>query len=126
MENNKKSELKQPLYALLVSPNDEERKSIIDGKVTATVREDWRDYQPGPVMLCCHIKPWAVMADIMLIRHCELWGVTKDEFLASGFKTRPEFIRKLKARYPEIKPNSLVTVIKWNRVRGFLVKKTRP
>lgn len=127
MENKKEQELKQPLYALLISPDDEKRQAILHGRIKATIREGWRDYQPGPVMLCCHIEPWAVMADIVVVRHCAVWGITKDEILASGFETRAELIKKLKEFCLGIKSYSPVTIIKWDRVRGYLVnKKARP
>ncbi len=119
----KKQELKPPLQALLISPDDQVRQAILDGKIKATIRDGWRDYRSGPVMLCCHIKPWAVMADIVSVRHCAVWQITEEEILASGFKNRGELIKKLREFYPGIKPDSLVTVIKWNNVRGHLFKK---
>lgn len=120
-KNNKGQELKQPLYALLISPDDEKRQAILHGRIKATIREGWRDYRPGPVMLCCHIEPWAVMADIVKVRHCALWEITEEEILAGGFRSRAELIKKLKEFYPKIKANSPVTVIKWDNVKGYWV-----
>lgn len=72
-------------------------------------------------MLCCHIKPWAVMADIVDVRCCHLREVTEEDCQDSGFRNLEELVRGLKKYYPDIGPDSIVTVIKWQNVRGLWV-----
>ncbi len=121
MQKIGKIEIKGPLQALLISPDHKTRFDILDGKKTVTVRQGWRKYFVGPVMLCCHIRPWAVMADIVDVRHCFLREVTEEECRGSGFKNLEDLTRGLKKYYPDINPDSVVTVIKWQNVRGLWV-----
>lgn len=115
--------LKKPLVALRIAPNREERLAILDGRKKITIRDGYREgYNVGrPVMLCCQIDPWCVMADITKVRHCLLREVTEDECRAGGFSSREEFLTGMRQFYPEIKWNSAVTVISWDNVRGKLV-----
>lgn len=113
--------MKQPFYALFVSPNIKERVDILRGKRKITIREGHRDYRLDLVMICCHLEPWAVMADITDVRHCILGEVTEEEYKADGFNTRDELLNELRRYYPDIDLNSPVTVIRWDNVRGWLV-----
>lgn len=112
---------KQPLYALLIAPDHETRRSILYGGKCISIREGNRDYRPGPVMICCHLEPWAVMADITSVRHCALAEVTEEEYEADGFWSHDELLAGLRQYYPNINLDSPVTVIRWNNVRGWLV-----
>lgn len=109
------------LQALLISPDQEERAGIVAGRVTVSVRPGFRDYSIGTVMLCCHIEPWAVMADIVRVHHCELKNVPEDDCYAAGCRGREELLQKLRRFYPEIGADSTVTLINWMNVRGKLV-----
>lgn len=114
--------IKPPLYALLVAPDEKTRNAIIYGQIKATIRTDHRDYQEGkPVMLCCHLEPWAVFAIITKVRHCTLNEISKDEVLECGFDTREEVIQGLRKYYPDLNQASPVTFIKWKDVQGWLV-----
>lgn len=113
--------MKDPLYALLVAPDLKIRKEIIEGTKTATVREGHRDYKAGnPVMLCCHLQLWAVMADITNAHCTTIPKVTQKECEAAGFQTREELLSDLQRFYPGLNENSEVTVICWKNVRGLL------
>ena len=113
--------MKQPLYALLVAPDHRMRTDILYGGKSISIREGHRDYKPGhPVMLCCHIVPWAVMADITSVQHCTLREVTKEDYQAEGFHTQKDLLNGLKRFYPAMTLDSPVTVICWTNVKGFL------
>ena len=113
--------MKQPLYALLIAPDHPMRTNILYGAKTITIREGHRDYRPGPVMICCHLVPWAVMADITNVRHCVLSETTEEEYEADGFHSQPDLLRGMKEFYPNMTFDSPVTIIKWEKARGFLV-----
>lgn len=112
--------MKQPLYAILIAPDQKVRNAILDGVKKITIREGHRDYKKGKVMLCCHLAPWAVMAEIVKVRHCTLRGVTKEECVADGFSNRVELLRGLQIFYTDITLDSSVTVIRWDSVEGLL------
>jgi len=118
--------LRPPLYALLISPDRESRRAILEERKQITIREGWRDYRPDrPVMICCQIEPWAVMADIVEVRHCSLAEVTREEFEADGYATPREMLESLREFYPHLDWTSPVTVIRWANVRGKLVDNWR-
>lgn len=113
--------LKPPLYALLIAPDRKMRSDIIQKVKKITIREGHRDYKAGhPVMLCCPIEPWAVMADIVSVRHTWLAEVSEDEWRDDGFKSREDLLIGLKKYYPDLNLNSPITVIRWENVRGAL------
>lgn len=113
--------LKHPLQALLVAPDQRMRTAILERIKKISIREGRRDYRSGPVMLCCHLEPWAVMADIVNVRHCTLREVTKEEYKADGFENKVELLNGLKKFYPNMNLDSPVTVIRWDNARGKLV-----
>lgn len=111
--------MKPPMYGLLISPDSESRSKIVSGHITVTVREGHRDYQKGPVLLACHLVPWAVRAVIVNVRHCMLEDVTDDELQCAGVASREGLRESLRIYYPEMAPASPVTVIRWDDVQGF-------
>lgn len=113
--------MKQPLQALLVAPSHYMRSSIVSSAKAGSIREGHRDYKPGQVMLCCHLVPWCVMADITAVRHTTLGAVARKDWEASGFGSREEMIDGLKSFYKDLTKESPVTVIHWENPRGFLV-----
>ncbi|MFC1702932.1 ASCH domain-containing protein [Patescibacteria group bacterium] len=111
-----------PLYALLLAPDDNERRAVESGQKTITIRKGHRDYRVGyAVMICCHIEPWCVMADISSVVHCTLEEVTEEELRDDGFTDHADMIAQLGRFYPDISLTSQVTVIRWVDVRGKLV-----
>ncbi|KKR10321.1 MAG: hypothetical protein UT37_C0003G0020 [Parcubacteria group bacterium GW2011_GWA2_39_18] len=118
--------MKPPLVALLVAPDRHMRQQILWEEKTLTVREGHRDYRVGsPVMLCCHIVPWAVMATIVEVRHCLLKEVTQEECLQDGVRNLEELLNNLRKYYPNISLDSPVTIIKWDDIRGYVVNRFR-
>lgn len=110
------------MYALLVSPNAD-REGIAAGKQTASIRLDYRSgYEKGaPLMLVCHLEPWAVKAEITSRRHCRLYDVEDSEARAAGFANCGEMFKVLQTYYAKLNWNSPVTVISWKNVQGKLV-----
>ena len=74
----------QPLQALLIAPDPARRQRILAGEKSITIRQGWRSYRTGPVMLCCHLEPWCVRAEIMDVRLTLLSNVTREEIAAEG------------------------------------------
>jgi len=114
---------RRPLYALLIAPDEEERKKIISGEKTATIRTGRRNYNIGTVMLCCHIDPWVVMASIKEVKYCELNLLEEEELNKCGYESVKDAVKKLQKFYPKIEENSYITMITWDNVRGSLVCK---
>ena len=115
--------MKQPLYALLISPDEGMRHRIETHEKTITIREGHRDYRAGPVMLSCQIVPWAVMADITDVRHCTLREVAREEWEADGFVSQTDLLAQMRRYYPKLALDSEVTVIRWKDARGALVER---
>lgn len=114
--------MRSPLYALLLAPDLDERHNVEVGTKTITIREGHRDYQAKkPVMICCHVEPWCVMADISSVRHCSLRDVTEAELRDDGYTDLDDMLSQLREYYPTLTPSSPVTVIRWENVRGKLV-----
>ncbi len=115
-----KPTIKPALQALLIAPDHAMRTHILYGGKTITIREGHRDYKPGPVMICCHIVPWAVLAEITNVRHCTLREVAEEEYQADDFLTQEDLLEGLQKFYPNMILDSPVTVIRWKNVKGFL------
>ena len=113
--------MKQPLTALLIAPDEGMRYDVETGLKTITIREGHRDYRPGLVMLCCHLVPWAVQAEITDVRHCALRDVTEDEWRDDGFVSQDDLLTRMRRFYPKLGLDSDVTVIRWKDARGALV-----
>ena len=114
--------MKSPLVALLIAPDEEMWMAVISGAKKITIREGHRSYVSGrPVMICCHLCSYVVMADIVSVHHCLLRNVTKKEYEADGFKSRSELLAGLRKFYPDLKMNSPITIIGWDNVRGKLI-----
>ena len=111
--------MKQALQALLISPDPVQRIVCMTGEKAITIREGHRDYKNGPVMICCHIDPWCVMAEIKSVRQTIASEVTEEEYTDDGFESREEMLRGLQSYYPEMTMESSVTVIRWKNVTGY-------
>lgn len=114
--------MKQPLTALLIAPDEAMREAVETGRKTITIREGHRDYRTGPVMLACHLVPWAVQADITQVKHGTLREVTREEWEADGFVSQADLLTQMRRFYPKLTLDSEVTVIRWANARGALVE----
>lgn len=118
--------MKAPLQALLIAPDQGMREAILDGRKIVTIREGHRDYKVGsPVMLCCQIEPWCVMADVVYVRHCLVRNLSKMELAADGFSSKRQMISEMLRFYPIMSLESKITFIRWANVRGKLVDEHR-
>ncbi len=117
--------MKQPLYALLIAPDEKMRHDAETGKKLITIREGHRDYRKGLCMLCCHLVPWAVMVEITEVRYCTAGEVTEEEYRANGYGSAEEMLADLQKYYPHLSWDSPVTVIRWKNPRGALVDKAK-
>lgn len=116
--------MKRPMVALLIAPIATMREAIIAGRKTITIREGHRDYQVGDrVMLCCHLKIWAVMAEVTEVRHTIVRNVTEQEYNDSGYHHLAEMLADLKRFYPQLTIDSPVTVVRWANISGELVER---
>jgi hypothetical protein len=108
--------MKQALQAILISPNLQVRLDIMLGRKRITIREGHRDYKVGPVIICCHIDPWIVLTKITDVRLTTLSEVTQEELEDDGYTDHRSMLEDLKKYYPEISPDSPVTVIVWGNL----------
>jgi len=106
-------EVKQALQAILISTDPQTRLDIMLGRKKITIREGHRDYKVGPVMICCHIAPWAVLTKITEVRLTTLADVAQEELEADGYIDHRGMLEDLRGYYPDINFDSPVTVIKW-------------
>ena len=114
--------MKPPLYALLIAPWHGMRNDILQGRKINSIRDGHRDYVADcPMMICCHLEPWAVMVDITKVRHTTYGEITADEYRADGFSSQEDMMRSMREFYPHIQLDSPVTVIWWANARGWLV-----
>lgn len=113
-----------PLQALLIAPDPELRRRILSGEKEVTIRAGWRSYRLGPVMLCCHLEPWCVEAEIMSV-HCTLLRHLRfsDAVIQGEGCEDYEGLRALLRRfYPDIDDDSPVTVIHFSNLTGKLTE----
>lgn len=114
--------LRRPLIALLLAPNEEMWEMALSGTKRITIREGHRDYRAGDtLMVCCHIRDSAFMATVTEVRHCWFTEVDTQEWSDDGFSSREEFEAGLKKFYPSMTTDSPVTVIRWGQLQGTSV-----
>jgi len=104
--------MKRALQAMLIAGEEQKEAVLLDNK-TITIREGHRDYTPGPVMIGCHILDWAVLREIVSVRHANVSSVTVQEFTDDGFKSYNDMLESLRRFYPDLQFDSPVTVIRW-------------
>jgi hypothetical protein len=114
--------MKQALQAILIAPDSVVRLAIMLGEKKVTIREGHRDYHVGPVMICCHLVPWAIMATITSVRFTQVNEVTEKEMRADGYSNHKEMLNDLRKYYPDLTMSSPVTVISWGNVTGALAE----
>lgn len=114
--------MKRPLQALLIAQNPKMRLDILTGEKSITIRQGLRDYQPGPVMICCHLDPWCVRAEITDVVHSLLSSVPPEDLASDGYSDVNHAVSDLRRYYPDITGDTAVTVIKWTNVQGKLVE----
>lgn len=113
--------MKRPLQALLIAPDPDMRRAVIDGRKQITIREGHRAYTAGPAALFCHLEPWAVMVDIVDVKHTELRSVTEEEWVADGFTSMADMLAGMRRFYPTMNLDSPVTIIRWANAQGKFI-----
>ena len=117
-------ELRRPLVALLLAPDEEMWERALDGRKRISIREGHRDYRVHEtLMVCCHIRDSAFMATVTGVRHCLLREVTQEECAADGFDSQAALLAGLQAFYPNLTLDSAVTVLRWGDTRGTSVQR---
>jgi len=105
--------MKKPLQAILIA-SEQMRDDTKSGKKKVTIREGHRDYVCGPVLLGCHIRDWAYMAEINSVVHTTLGCVdAKDLVDDYGSPSHENAVKVLSEWYPNINLDSEVTVVRW-------------
>ncbi len=113
--------MKPPLQALLIAPGDGMIADIITGSQNGSLREGHRDYKVGqPIILCCHLANFAVMADVTEVKHTFIKDLTDDDVRPAGFHFYEEVFHRLRKFYPNLNLDSPITVIRWANVRGAI------
>ncbi len=113
--------IKAPLYALLIAPDAKVRKAVLKGSTNTSIREGHREYpRDGKIMLCWHLDPWTVMADITRTVHVPLCRVSAEEWQAAGYQSQADLLHGMRRFYPKMILNSQVTIISWNNLSGTL------
>lgn len=112
------------MQALLVPSPPGMRQAILNGTLKAGIIQGYRDYTLGKIILCDHLEPWAVLADVTEVRHTTPQDITAEEYEAAGSKGNMiDWVHDMqKICDPTITENSPVTFIRWDNVSGALVE----
>ena len=112
---------KRPLVALLMA--DCFCDPILNGEKKITIREGWRDYQPGEKVVLCRagdvLEPeygWAFMAKIISVDHLILKDAPIQHLQDDGMKDLQDAVSCLREFYPDINENSPITIIRWELI----------
>ncbi len=112
--------MKNPLYGLLIADDAQMRFNLITGVKRISIREGHRDYKNGPMLIGDPENSFfIVMVDITEVKHLLLSDVTLEEWEADGFVSQEDMLTQLKQFYPKITLDSPVTILLWNKVRGY-------
>ena len=114
--------IKKPLQALLMSPSEEQWESILSEKKKITIREGNRDYHLGAVIITNPERGYCLSATIAKVNHYVAREVPEQDFMDDGYKSRTEMISDLRKFYPDLTPDSEVTVIRWDNIQGRLLE----
>ena len=109
------------MQAILIANDSLMREKIVTGDKKITIRRGKRDYKIGPVMLCCHLEPFAILADITEVRQTTLREVKVNELQDDGFTNHVDLLQGLREYYPNMSLSDNVTVVRWENPRGKLV-----
>ena len=117
-----------PLLALLMAPDFID--SVFSGEKTITIREGWRDYEVGRKVVICKCKDrvdpnlldfasntgWAIMAKITGVTRTFLKEVPIKDLNDDLFESVEDAVEQLSTFYPNITPDSPVTIIRWELI----------
>jgi len=104
--------MKRALQAILIA-GEEAKEDVLSGRKNITIREGYRDYTNGPVLIGCHLLNWATMKKITAVSHRTLDQVWPWQFNADGFETQTDMLNGLREFYSDIDWDSEVTVVEW-------------
>jgi hypothetical protein len=79
------------------------------GQKKTTIRSGRLYLPPGPVILQCGRK--LIVAEVAGVRHCLAGDLTDEDAYQDGFGTLSDLIRALRQHYPELLPESWVSVV---------------
>jgi len=106
------SETKRPLQALLFRGVNQ-MEDVMYGIKRITIREGYRDYVEGPILIGCHILNWCVMRNVTHVRHLPMRNIFDDELSDSGYTNSDEMLNDLQSYYPDMGWDSPVTIIRF-------------
>jgi hypothetical protein len=104
----------QPTPSLRIAGKDAHDRCE-DGRKKITIREGFRHYVNGSVILCCPYEKWCMQATITKVRHARLKNVPLYEIQLDGFLTYEDALNGLRKYYPNLTYDSEVTVIHWEK-----------
>lgn len=103
--------LTRPLQAIIIVKDLIDR--TIDGTKIVTVREGWRDYKPGKVIVACPEVDWCCMKEIIEVKHTTLDQMEESDYKAEGWVNRSDILTSLKNYYSNMSEISKITVVRW-------------
>lgn len=90
---------------------EQHQLSVAAGDKTATVRESYCDYRPGPCRAYCPVTGWEQEIVVTEVRFCEARCVEAEML---GYETQEEFYEEMRGyheRYKDFGPDSPCTVL---------------
>lgn len=107
--------MQHPLQAILIA-GEIARDDIIRGHKTTTIRNGFRAYRKGEVvMIGCHILNWCVMKTIIDVQHVLLNNepTTVQLYKKNGYGSFGDAYNELKKYYPDLQVDGPVTFVEW-------------
>ena len=104
--------MKRALQGLLIA-GERMKNDVLSGVKKITIREGYRDYTKGPVLIGCHILNWVTMKNIIRVERTKLSDINIEDIEKDGFIDHIHALGVLKKFYPNMTLNSDVTVIEW-------------
>lgn len=105
--------MQRALQAILVA-GALQQAAVTSGAKKLTIRYGHRNYTKGPVLIGCHLRNWAHLAQLVSVRHTTLEQVTDAERCEDGYDSVAAMLVDLRRYYPDIRPESPVTVLRWD------------
>ncbi len=89
---------------------------ILEGKKTTTIRKGYWIPKSREIILHGGGRPFAV-AEITDVIYKKVSELTDEDALRDGLKDKEELVKELKKAYGDVKPDDLVTIIKFKVVK---------
>ncbi len=89
-------------------------EKVLKGEKLSTVRLGLRDYTLGEVLLETPDSKYTIHGEITGLVKTQLSFLTEEDAKREGYKTLDDLLSRLKQIYPDITPDSVITVVEFS------------